>query len=308
LDNLPVYPEYWDGVILIATFLLTLWSPVGGYFLAVVAAVYPLYTISIYLAVLFLAVAIIGQHIFIQNLGGTLLTLASPALGAIYLAWIVPLLGGLWWGPAGGLAMGALGALWGLLAAGLVGLSPDWMSLWGILPAMDGLPARFAGANSLETLLMVFTPLVPNATGLLYTLLQAAAWGLVGWIVGTLNQKEWAQYRRPRVGMLIAALGALAIALLHGGLALWLQIPVAPDKWEVLWVTMLFSAVVVVVLEAAQDFLEHPLPIPESKSPIYFERDFSQEPTPPLARPATNAQSKNDQKDDPNDLIMLELD
>lgn len=306
---LPAYPLYWDGAILVATFLLMLWSPVAGYFFAVVVALYPIYTISIYLAVLFLAIAIIGQHIFIQDLGATLLTLATPLLGAIYLPWVVPLLGGLWWGPTGGLVMGAFGALWGLLVAGWVGLTPDWMSLWGILPAIEYLPQRFANANSLETLLRLVMPLAPSATGLLYTLLQAAAWGLVGWAVGMLNQKEWVQYRRPRIGMLMAGLGALSLTGLHAGLSYWLEIPVSLDKWEFLWLTMLFSTLAVVILEFFQDFLEHPLPIPEAKVAIHFEREHLMPESQPSAQTIHSVKSDdNNPKDDSKDLIMLELD
>ena len=74
---LPTYPSPWEAVIATAVFFVLLWSPPVAYFLAIIAAVYPLYGVSVYVAVLFLAVALLGQRLFIQNLGGTLLVLIS---------------------------------------------------------------------------------------------------------------------------------------------------------------------------------------------------------------------------------------
>ncbi len=58
------------------------------------AALYPLGEISIYLAVLVLAVALLGQHWLLPNLGLVLLVLGAPFLNGVYLAWLAPLLGG----------------------------------------------------------------------------------------------------------------------------------------------------------------------------------------------------------------------
>src|SRR5512135_2901984 len=95
------------------------WSPPAGYFLAVTAALYPLYTLSLYLAVLFLAVALLGQRVFINNLGATLLVLLAPWLAQYHLEWAAVLLGGLWWGKASGAWIGGLGALWGQVLFGM---------------------------------------------------------------------------------------------------------------------------------------------------------------------------------------------
>jgi hypothetical protein len=185
-------------VITGAVFFLAIWSPVGGYFLAVLAAAYPLYLVSIYIAVIFLAIAVIGQHAFIQNLSGAMLALASPVLGAIYLSWTIPLLGGLWWGPAGGAVMGGMAALWAEVVAGMANVPPDLVNLLGILPVINDPVGRFASANSLDVFRILFLPLAPNSSVLLYHILQIVIWSFAGWMVGMLNEKDWVQIRRPR--------------------------------------------------------------------------------------------------------------
>ena len=75
--SFPVYPSPWEVVAATAIFFVVLWSPAVGYFLAVMSALYPLYSVSLYLAVLFLAVALLGQRVFIHNMGATLLVLAA---------------------------------------------------------------------------------------------------------------------------------------------------------------------------------------------------------------------------------------
>ena len=304
-QSIRVYPQYWDVVIIGVVFLLTLWSPVAGYFLAVLAACYPLFTISIYVAVLFLAVAIIGQHVFIQNLSATLLTLASPLLGGIYIAWAIPLLGGLWWGPAAGAAMGALAALWGQLFAGMAGLPPDWLNLLGVLPDVRFFGTSFSSANSFETLRLLFAPFAPNPTTLLYYVLQIASWAFAGWLVGMLTGKEWAQYHRPRATLALVAAGAPVLALLHILPALWLGVAIRPQAWESLGYASLYSALVAVVLEVGAYFFEYPIPLPRPQAGRVRESQ------PPISAPAPLAPANlppmgNEDKSD--DLIMLELD
>jgi hypothetical protein len=308
MQSLPVYPLYWDVVLTVAVFALALWAPAAGYFVAILAAVYPLYSISIYIAVIFLAVAVIGQHLFIQNLGGTLLTLASPLLGSIYLVWIIPLLGGLWWGPLGGALMGGLGALWGQLAAGMIGLEPDWVRLFGVLPDLRFLPVRFASANSLDTLLLLLDPLAPNSTALLYHLLQVAIWAFVGWTIGMLAEKEWMQYRRPRSTVVMVAAGSFVLAILHILVNLWLGVIISPNSWFGLGMTALVSAVAAASLEGGLDFFEHPLPLPR-KIAFEMEDEAEESPARPVMPPVSSSISEaNSEKDKPDDLIMLELD
>lgn len=263
MNNIPVYPPDWDLVILATVFVVALWWPGAAYFIAVAAVAYPLYTLSLYIAVLFLAVALLGQRIFIHNLGAMVLVLASPWLARHNVAWVVPLLGGLWWGAAGGAWMGGLAALWGQVLAGMAGLNPDWLALIGTSPAVAGVAQRFGEADSLETLKLILEPLAPNATLLLYHLLQVVAWAAVGGIVGLLADRVWIQRRRPWGAILIGVAGAFALLGMHVGLGMWLEqhsrLSLSP-MWPTLIATTVVVAVVVSALEGLRDFLEHPLP------------------------------------------------
>lgn len=303
---IPSYPPDWGMVITAAVFFISIGSPVAGYFLAVLAAVYPLYLVSIYLAVIFLAIAIIGQHAFIQNLGGVLLTLASPLLNAIYLSWTIPVLGGLWWGPAGGALMGGLAALWLEIVAGMAYVQPDLMNMLGILPVVTDPFGRFASANSLEVFRILFLPLASDSSTLLFHILQIAIWSFVGWAVGMFNEKDSVQMRRSRSSVFLVGGGILVLAVLHIALNFWLGSPIADSAWTALGFTVFFSFIAVVVLEVGQYFFEHPMPVPVPRSaPIQFEMEQtpagpSPMPVPPL--PEVPADDKSD------DLIMLELD
>jgi hypothetical protein len=230
VSSLPVYPPNWDLVILATVFVVALWWPGVAYFIAVAAVAYPLYTLSLYIAVLFLAVALLGQRVFIHNMGAMVLVLATPWLARYNLAWMVPLLGGLWWGAAGGAWMGGLAALWGQVLAGMAGLSPDWLALIGSSPTVVGVAQRFGEANSLETLKLILEPLAPGSTLLLYHLLQVIAWAAVGGIVGFLADRTWVQRRRPWGTIIVGVAGAFALLGAHLGLGAWLE-----QSWRVCW-------------------------------------------------------------------------
>lgn len=257
------YPSPWEAVITTAVFLTMLASPPAGYFLAVAVMIYPIYTLSIYLAVLFVAVALLGQRVFINNLGAVLLVLAIPLLAELQIAWVVPILGGLWWGKAGGAWLGALAALWGQVLFGMMGQSPDWMNILGAAPQTGQIAARFTEANSLETLKLIVAPLAPDPTYLLYLMMQVALWALAGGFVGALADRGWFQRRRPWGSILLAAGAGAALCLGHVWLAAWLQ--VSPDGGLGSWIpTLALNTLVPVAiasaLELLRDFFEHPLP------------------------------------------------
>ena len=305
MQLLPSYPPDWGIVITGVVFFLSIVSPVAGYFVAVLAAAYPLYLVSIYIAVIFLAIAVIGQHAFIQNLSGALLSLASPLLGAIYLSWTIPLLGGLWWGPAGGAVIGGVAALWMELVAGMAYLPPDLINLLGILPVVTDPFGRFASANSLEVLKILFLPLASNSSTLLYHILQIVIWSFTGWMVGMLNEKDWAQVRRPRSSISIALAGVLALVVLQISLNLWLGAPIGSGAQIALGITAFSSLIAVIMLEFIQHFFEHPLPVPTQQStPIQFEMDNTSNTT-PMPLPDLPEMSEDNKTED---LIMLELD
>jgi hypothetical protein len=310
MNSLPVYPLNWDLVILAVVFVVTLWSPGIAYFIAVAAAAYPLYTLSLYVAVLFLAVTLVGQRIFIHNLGATVLVLATPWLARYQVAWVVPLLGGVWWGAAGGAWMGGGAALWGQVAAGMAGLNPDWLALIGNSPTMAGVAQRFGEANSLETLKLILEPLAPNTTLLLYHLLQVVAWAAVGGVVGTLADRSWIQRRRPWGSIVTAALGAFALLGAHVGLGLWLEqhtLTTLAPVWPLLMTTTGAVAMVVGTLEGLRDFLEHPLPPIRRRTRPERRPGRAREPErAPLPVPAQLPDWEP--TDEAEDLIMLELD
>lgn len=314
MRGLPVYPPNWDLVILAAVFVITLWSPTVAYFVVVAAAAYPLYTLSLYVAVLFLAVALLGQRIFIHNLGAMVLVLAVPWLARYNLAWAVPLLGGLWWGAAGGAWMGGLAALWGQVAGGMAGLNPDWLTLVGASPTIGGLAARFGQADSLETLKLILEPLAPNASVLLYHLLQVVAWAIIGGLVGFLADRAWIQHRRPWGSILTGTAGSVGLLGVHIGLGLWLEqhtLATLVPLWSMLVVTTVVVAVLVGALEGLRDFLEHPLPPPRRKarpsrrlSPRSGQAGEQERSPLPVPSQFPEWESPDESKD----LIMLELD
>ena len=326
LHNLPAFPPYWDTVLVGAVFGITLWSPAAGYFLAVAAASYPLYTqISIYIMVLFLSIALLGQRVFIHNLGAVLLTAAAPWLAPFYLAWCAPLLGGLWWGAAGGAVMGGLAALWGQIVAGMAGQESDWLahlsSSAPFAPQAAAITQRFAHADSLQTLKLLIEPLAPTSTLLLYHLLQVAAWTVVGGLTGALADRAWAQRRLPWSNILISWAAALALLVLLPAIPLWLGLA----EWSDLapaWLPLVFSAVLTALLastlESLRDMLEHPLPAPsrrarrgEESAKALSSRDSAalnrERPSFKYSPSDSEAPSSKDEEDD-DDLIMLDLD
>jgi hypothetical protein len=333
MRGLPAYPPNWDVVIAAVVFGAALGSPPLGYFLAVLAAVYPLYSLSIYLMALFLAAALLGQRFFINNLGGTLLILASPLLNAVYLLWSVPVLGGLWWGPWGGALIGGLSALWGQVLAGMTGSPLDVLARLeyaGNLPDLLQLIDRFAKADSFDTLWRLAEPFVPDSNRLLFYVLQIAVWAGVGALVGTLAEKPWAQQRRPWMGILIGWIGVLLLPVLTAGVGIWLGIfPDGPavllSTGRVLALSILLPGLLVSLLELLRNLFEYPMSFAGLREPA---------PTPvrssirSASRPAELSQSSeaskpasvnsfapvsqdvvNSQDDeDKDDLVMLEID
>ncbi len=333
LQAMPVYPPYWDLVILTAVFTAALFSPAAGYFLAVAVASYPIFSISVYVGVLYLAAALLAQRAVIHNLGAALLILSSPVLGGYYLAWLVPVLGGLWWGARGGLWIGLLAALWGLSAAAMAGVQPDWLLLLGQTPTAGAVIANFAGADSLETLYRFISPFAADTTTLLYAILQIAMWGLAGGLVGRLAGAQdpvavdlrgdspgnaarppaWlSRLGRPWGAGLVAGLGVIGLLVGHFALAWWLVRPSLPAI-DALPVPLLLgtatASVLAAALEALRDFFERPFPLVSPgrwalRSQPVVEEHASPEPVP---LPADYPDFTQDASED-DELIMLELD
>jgi hypothetical protein len=127
----------------------------------------------------------------------------------------------------------------------------------------------------------------------------------VGWLVGMLAGKEWAQYHRPRATLALGAVGAPVLALLQILPAVWLGVPILAQAWQGLGYASLYSALAVVALEAGAYFFEHPIPLP--KLPV--RRALSNQPAVPPPAPMPPADLPPIEPDDrTDDLIMLELD
>jgi len=281
ITSLPSYPSPWEVVIATAVFVVMLWSPPAAYFLAVTAALYPLYTLSLYLAVLFLAVALLAQRVIIHNMGAALLVLLAPWLAQFHLEWLVVLLGGLWWGKTGGAWIGGLAALWGQTLFGMTGQYPNWLDMMGVAPQPAGLFAQFKDANSLETLKLIVTPLAPNPTLLLYHLLQIVLWAMVGGITGGVAERTWTQQKHPWRAAAVGFFAAAALALGNLALASWLEQYKASDfSWIVpgLLESALYASLAAAGLEVLRDFAEHPFPFGRQReprtvqSPAFYQR------------------------------------
>lgn len=222
LNNLAVYPYNWVLVMGVAIALLGIRWPLVAYLISVAVMLYPLYTVNLYLAVLFLAISVLGQRLFVHYLGATVLVLATPLLAQYHLHWLVPILGGLWWGSTGAW-IGGLAALWGKMLGGMAGLNLDWLVLAGQTPEVLAIAARFEDKNSLDTLLLLIEPFAATSSIILYNLLQVIGWATAGGFVGSLAKRKWVKYRTPWSILVLTAGGGLIMMATHLGLPYWLQ-------------------------------------------------------------------------------------
>jgi hypothetical protein len=300
----PALPEYWGAVLLILIPVCTLARPWLGYSLFVLAILPPLNAVSLYLAVLALSAAVLFHRAAINNLGALLLILLTPLLAASKLAWLVPLLGGFWWGAAGGAWVGVLSALWGMLAFGMSGYAPAALAHGGA-PNLPAVIARFTGANSLETLTRLLAPLAPDTTALLHHLLLTALWGLAASLTGRLADRD-AVKRSPWGAPALALGGAAILWAGTAGLAGWLSPSGTGSPW-LNPLPALAAGIAAAGLEILRDLLERPLPhfrlkwfnrrsapSPEGPDPVAV-------PT-PAEMPAWDAPADNQ-----DDLILLEI-
>jgi hypothetical protein len=222
LNSLAVYPYNWVLVMGVAIALLGIRWPLAAYLISVAVMLYPLYTVNLYLAVLFLATSVLGQRLFVHYLGATVLILATPMLAQYHLHWLVPILGGLWWGSTGAW-IGGLAALWGKMLGGMAGLDLDWLVLAGQTPDILAIAVRFEDKNSLDTLLLLIEPFATTSSIILYNLLQVIGWATAGGFVGSLAKRKWIKYRAPWSILVLTAGGGLIMMFTHLGLPYWLQ-------------------------------------------------------------------------------------
>lgn len=311
----PVYPLYWDTVLLAGVFLLLLFWPAWGYFAALAAALYPLGEISIYLAVLVLAIALLGQHWFIPNLGLVLLALGTPFLNGVYLAWLVPLLGGLWWGPRAGLLAGLFGALWGKILFGLLGLPPDWLALSGLYPDLTPTLLRFEGLTSWEVLEALAAPFLVDSTAALYHLLQVIIWAFTGWLTGRLMLEDRVQYTRPRSTLALLTAAVFLLAGLQLLLSWWIGTTnPSITLLDNLLPNALLALFTASLAELLAFFVEYPWNPPKPiATPSYAPvaptgSELPPPPAPSASSAAPRIQTEKNAEKDEDSLIMIELD
>ncbi|MCB0212899.1 MAG: hypothetical protein KDJ52_26390 [Anaerolineae bacterium] len=264
VNSADVFPYNWVIVTGVAMAILGIRWPILAYIIAVTAMLYPIFTINFYLAVLFLAVSALGHRLFVHYLGATTLVLATPFLAQYHLHWLIPILGGLWWGGITGAWIGGVAALWGKVIAGMAGMETDWLVLAGRVPDLAAIATRFEGANSLNTLLLIIEPFASSSTIILYNLLQVVGWAVAGGFVGSLAWRRWVKYSAPWSIMVVTAAGGLIMLVTHVGLPYWLteamtessalasQDPIAP----------LFSLVVVIIVGTTVYSLRESLDLP----------------------------------------------
>ena len=264
LINLRVYPDNWVLVIGAAIAIVAIRWPAIAYLLAVVTLLYPIYTINLYLAVLFLAISALGHRLFVHYLGATTLVLATPLLAQYHLHWLVPILGGLWWGGKVGAWVGGLAALWGKIIGGMAGLDIDWLTMAGTSTELELIATRFQEANSLETLLLLVEPFATTSSVILYNLLQVVGWAIAGGFVGSLAGRKWVRYRTPWSILVVTAGGGIIMLAAHIGLPYWLQEAASESTLAISQdpVAPLFSLLIVIIVGTILYTLRESLDLP----------------------------------------------
>ncbi len=183
---LPGYPTEWRALLPLAVLVIGLWTTIGAYFATVAVLAYPLWTLSPYLMVLFVALALIPHRLILQHLALVLLIVWSPVLAALRLELAIPLLVGALAGPRRGAFAGALAAIWIKLYAAMSGNPLDLLLIAGNPGSPAGVAERFAGAESLDTLRLIAAPFAPNSSELLGNVLQIVALAIAGAVAGWL--------------------------------------------------------------------------------------------------------------------------
>ena len=275
LNALPVYPENWVLVTGVAIALLGIRWPLLAYIITIAVMIYPVYTINLYLAVLFVAVSVLGHRLFVHYTGATVLVLATPFLAQYHLHWLIPILGGLWWGGASGAWVGGLAAVWGKFVGGVAGLDIDWLLIAGQAPDSQVIIARFQAANSLETLILLVEPFAASATIMLYNLLQVVGWAAAGGFVGSLAARKWVRYRAPWSTLVVTTGGGLIMIVTHLGLPHWLNEAMTPATTAILRdpAGPLFSLLMIIFVGTTIHSLRESLDLPVAPSKRFQKKD-----------------------------------
>ncbi len=293
------YPPEWLTVLLLATFGLGVRSPAWGYAAAIAVLAWPLWTLSPYLMALFLAVTVLAHIPILDNLPWALLIAAMPLLAQGYLAALAPLAAGVLVGAQHGAIVGALAALWMKVFAGMVGLSPDLLTINERAFDASLLVERFGNANSLETLRLLVAPFAVDSTILLLHVLQIGAWALAGYLAGRMRQSILAE-RSPwlAVGSAVAVGGSIVWAGFYA-IPIWLGLATPTVIRQTPWTTL--GTLGAMFISVALYALIHNLRKPATPRRVHVRRGW----TPHVAQNHSETVASPTEDDD---LIMIELD
>jgi hypothetical protein len=154
--------------------------------------------------------------------------------------------------------------MWGKVVGGMADLDIDWLMLAGQAPNPQMIAARFHGANSLQTLLLLVDPFAVSSNQILYHLLQVVGWTVAGGVVGWLAWRKWVKYQAPWSVLVVTAGGGLIMLATHVGLPYWLPEALSeralaspPDP-----VAPLFSLLTVIVVGTILYSLRESLDLP----------------------------------------------
>lgn len=304
-----IYPDQWRTVLLVSIFVVGAQWRDWGYYLAFAALLWPLWNLSPYLMTLFVAVGLLPRYWLIQALPWVLLVMSAPILAEWQILGLAPLLAGLVAGPKTGWWTGIFCALWLKLIAGMSGLMPELGALHGLAFSISAIELNFVDASSLETLERLAEPFAQSSFLLLLHLLQIAAWGLAGWIVGSIKEKEWRKERPFFMTILTLTTGFL---ILWSGLYLlpaWLELQSLATflSHQLPTIGLALSALSAGLLATLYESMQRPVPpkpMPYTEplvTPANTQAtvDTSSTSSRPWSQPARPKQ---------DDLIMLELD
>jgi hypothetical protein len=310
LGELPFYPAQWRAVIAAAVLTVGLWTVEWAFYLAVLALLYPLYHISIYVMVLFLAVAVLLRPAIIAHFSQTLLIISVPLLAQVRLEAVPALLAGLLWGAGSGMWVGSLAALGFKLLGGMSGVDIDLGVLSSYSLNVNLIMERFHTASSLETLQRLVEPFAPSSIVALSHLLQILVWGMAGYLVGGMARRTWMD-ERGLLGRVICLLSGAA--LLSAG-TLWVPVWLGLRPEEEITrhqvsqaiIDGLFAVSAAALLDSGRRLLNRPLPPRRQRRPAREPAEPALESRRPVPLPRHLSEPVRSDRDD--DVIMIELD
>jgi hypothetical protein len=314
LKSARVYPGEWHTFLVVVVALCGFYHPILGAVAALLVAFWPLWTLSPYLATLFIAITVFLHLVILKRIQWALLVAAAPALAWNLLLALVPLLAGMMLGPAGGFWAGALAAVWLKVLGGMSSLPTDMLALHVQPVLYSQILNRFHEAGSLETLQLLFTPFSADSSRLLLDILQVLGFGLAGAVVGWIRQMNWAE-NRPWAN--------LTLALFLGAFVAWVSIFLLPiwvglATWRILsddpytTLGLFLSPVIALGLYSLRYLLtrsrRRPAAAGAAAQPAAAPGRASLAPNPPPRKGSAPAASRPGEDPAARDVIKLELD